>query len=232
MNGQEPPARDPDRLLREVAVGDRPADDADVRAVAAEDPAFREDLERIRTVTDRLESAARLETEVLRRADELRGVSGESSVRRALMRATRRADRRFGRFVLMAAALVIAVSGIIAIDSVLRSRNGSGLDIPEGPYMGGELRPTAPVGEVESFDEFRWHDPDGPKSGDTYVVEIYPEGERGAALATSEPLEDTVWNPTREERTGWPVRIDWIVTRHRMEEASMRSASVSAQLSR
>lgn len=233
MNGQEPPARDPDRLLREVAVGDRSADDADVLAVAAKDPAFREDLKRIGAVTDRLESAAQLETEVLQRADQLRGVSGEKSVRQALLRATRRSDRRLGRLILLAATLLIAVSGVIAIESVLRSRGGAGVGIPEGPYMGGELRGVAPVGSVDSFDEFRWNDPDGPKPGDTYVVEVYPEGERGVPLTTSDPLEETVWYPTREERAEWPVRIDWIVTRSRLEEeVPMRAASVSAQRSR
>jgi len=106
-------------------------------------------------------------------------------------------------------ALAAAVAAAVLIYFWPRSATD---DRDETPLLLGDGVPAlvAPVGDVESFDEFRWeHDAD---FAGTFTLEIVGTSPTAAASELRfEALEDTRWIPTPEQRTALPRSIRWRV---------------------
>jgi hypothetical protein len=83
---------------------------------------------------------------------------------------------------------------------------------PNTPVMmsGGSARLIAPIGDVTSFDEFRW---DGPRGLNVwYEVTVWSSAGEGE-VGRSGRLDATEWKPKPDVHAHWPDRIRWEVVR-------------------
>lgn len=92
-----------------------------------------------------------------------------------------------------------------------------------GPVLGTELRLVAPVGEVTTFEEFRW---EYELEGAQYFRLLIYDAEEPFDPLVSEELDEPRWRPDDAEREALPRRLLWEV---RVMETERTELAASAE---
>ena len=214
-------------ILRAIAVGERSADDPEVRDWCERDAGFRSELEEFQRVITTVSRAAELEREVL--ADTAEWADGDPAPGEELVEATLRrlaaepparrtedpdasgtpgpgVNRPMGLIALfLAAAAALLVYCSIPPDS-------DDPKLPRKPdlILGSDsIVLMSPVGNVEDLPTFHWEF--DLSSGSSFEL-IIRDPQTGQELYSVERLNVSQWQPPTPIPDDWPDEIEWEVS--------------------
>ncbi|MCA8973714.1 MAG: hypothetical protein KDC98_03285 [Planctomycetes bacterium] len=216
------------RLLSEVLVGDRPAEDPEVIAAAGASASFRQSLVELRSLQGRLDAEGRRERELLAEAggapdDGLTAPgAGPDLVSRTIARLAAEPVpsaesetaaepgqdvRRWPRLVLFAGLAAAALFLIWAFVGFGSGRMPDDQRQLGSPYL--DLEPAKVEADAVTLSwAFTLPMASGPV---LYTVRIFDPADPGFAV-DSEELENSTWVIDRTDFDGWPAGAHWEVT--------------------
>ncbi len=194
------------------------ADSKEMRALLARCETCRQTYTDLRAVEQRIQGAARFESDVASEVAAAAPAPGEEAIEGLLEELARQGPAAKRPRSMRKRELWAWLSGLAALLAsvlylALNSRD------PEAPtYLGGRLEAVHPNRLVDRFAPFEWRDPDGASR--VYEVEVWTidaQGRRVELVTPSARVRVTTWIPDPELMTRWTPLLNnrtlqWKVT--------------------
>ncbi len=194
-------------------------------SLLAQRPELRERLEAARLLASDLDRHGALQQAVLAEARRLERQPAEERLADLLLR---RSDGARAPARKRAWSLALAAAALLAFVVAARFlRPGAGSAGGPDELLGPALELLEPVGEVSSFDAFRWTPPARPANA--YVVVVH-DGSADVEIERSPALAECVWYVPRASWSTWPREIRWEVRPIEVDGREGRGASARASL--